>query len=142
MSVDDGSEIQSEREVRAGSLNFAPTSRITAPDVTDWHLIADHELASVSKPEGGIIGAIGFAALGAALGALPSGCTAIDKITSSAAAPAESIRSLFILLPAIAAAIICLSVFGIDRWRNSGLVSQIKSRRKYNASNSMEKPHG
>lgn len=128
MAGDEARQIEGGSDVRAGALNFAPMSRVTVPEVTDWHLVAEHELDSISHPEGGVTGAVGFAALGAALGALPSGCTALDKIRSGAKVPDEAFRSLLILLPAAAAAIICLVVWAIDKYRKAGLVTRIKAR--------------
>lgn len=123
-------EVEAGPKVHASAINFSPASRVTAPDVTDWHLIADHELGSLSEPEAGVIGAIGFAALGAALGALPSGCTAVEKITTNAVVPGEAFRALLILLPATAATVICLIIWGISKWRNKGLVQRIRARPK------------
>jgi hypothetical protein len=133
MTIEGEQQVEGGAGVRAASINFAPTSRVTAPEVTDWHLVADHELDSIAHPEAGITGAIGFAALGAALGAMPSGCTALDNISNGTNVPPESFRSLMILLPAIAAALICLAVWGISKWRNAGLVTRIRARPKRNS---------
>ncbi|MFN3675430.1 MAG: hypothetical protein ACK4TC_05570 [Sphingomonas pseudosanguinis] len=120
--------IQGDGGIETSHINFSPAARVTVPDVTDWHVVSDDELQRLSKPEGGILGNIGFGALGGALGALPSGCTAVDKISSGQSATSESFRSLLIMLPCIAVMIVCLALFAIDKYRAKGLVAQIKAR--------------
>lgn len=123
-------EIEGGEDVRAKSLNFSPTSRVTAPEVTDWHLVADHELEDISKPESGIAGAFGFAALGGAIGAMPSGCSALDKLSTQTPVAKEGLVSFSILLGSSVATIICLAIWFINRRRNSGLVTRIRARPK------------
>lgn len=126
--TDQSDDTQTARPV---SINFAPASRITAPDITDWHLVADHELDSIAHPEGGVTGAIGFAGLGAALGAMPAGCTAIDSISSKANVSTESFRALLVMLPSLACAVICLIIWGVNKYRRRDLVAKIRARPRH-----------
>lgn len=123
-----GDAINDAHRIGTGSINFTPQSRVTAPDTTDWHLVADHELDRLARPEAGTIGAIGFAGLGAMLGALPSGCVAMDKVATAQVVTRESYYSMLILLISLATASLCLITFGFAKYKNSGLLKTIRSR--------------
>lgn len=112
------------------SLNFTPESMVTVPERTDWHLVADHELDTLSSSVGGILGSVGFAALGAALGAAPQALSGWNSIKAGKPLSSESATSLCIFLLSIATTIICLSIFGIYKKRTMNLTRNIRLRPK------------
>lgn len=112
------------------SLNFTPESMVTVPERTDWHLVADHELDTLSSSVGGILGSVGFAALGAALGAAPQAFSGWGSINAGKPLSSESATSLCIFLLSIATTIICLSVFAAYKKRTVQLTANIRLRPK------------
>lgn len=117
-------------DLHAGPINFSPIADVTVPDRTDWHLVADHEIEALANPPAGSTGAVGFAALGAALGALPSGCTAIDQANSAKVMTAESFRALLVLAICGSLAVACLAFFFYIRSTTKSVLKTIRSRPK------------
>jgi hypothetical protein len=96
-------------------------------------MILDQELDQLSRPESGAFGAVGFAALGAALGSLPGALSAMELLKSADAKPmpAGDLTSLLVCLFCGGLAIACLAVWGAARWRNRGLPERIRARKKH-----------
>lgn len=92
--------------------------------------MSDQELIQLSQPDGGMAGGVGFAALGAAIGALPQARVAFAAIGAGTALTAEGSTSSVIFIIGSAAAIICLIIFGVSKYRNAGLTSVIRARPK------------
>lgn len=115
--------------ITAGSLNFAPPSHVTIPERIDWHLVSDHELDALSRPEGGVLGSIGFAGVGALLGSWPLAATAWSKIGTTAAIATEEGYAAVVFLLSGAAAIICLSLWGYMKRETQGLSRKIRARK-------------
>jgi hypothetical protein len=115
---------------QSASLNFNPTNVVTVPDHADWHLISDHELDELDKPEGGVLGSLGFTALGAILGALPGAVAGWKKVGTTDVLRPEEIVSLMVTVVAIVAAGICLTLFAIYRSRSRGAAARIRQRKK------------
>lgn len=118
-------------------INFSPIAKISAPDETNWHVIAEHELEQLASPQSGMFGAIGFAGLGAALGAAPTGCAALQAIRQGRPVPSQDLYSMIILLVCLAVTIICLTAWAYAKHKNKGLSEQIRARpKRYNHSES------
>ena len=102
------------------------------PEVLDWHMIFDHELDQLSRRETGVIGSLGFVALGAAIGLTPDLIESWQtvKLATMAYSQSEFISAL-LCVGSWAAAVICLSLFGVSRWRNRGLTTRIRNRKRY-----------
>jgi hypothetical protein len=66
----------------AGTLPFSPEQRMTVPEFVDWHMILDHELSQLSRPETGVIGSLGFVGLGSAPGLVGPFFGALEKAQS------------------------------------------------------------
>jgi len=120
-----------------------PKARITAPDFTDWHMILDHELGQISRPEAGVIGSLGFVGVGGALGFAQDFADTLSNAylplpTANAADDAQrapplqisDIVSIAGFVGCIVLAVVCLAIFCIGKWRNKGLVASIRARAK------------
>src|ERR1700687_5123073 len=57
-----------------------PATRISMPPVVDWHMILDRELDQLTRPEMGVIGSLGFVALGAVFGLIAPLFGALEKV--------------------------------------------------------------
>ncbi len=130
MDEQDESTLERAPSLQTGAINFAPRADVTVPDRTEWHLVADHEIDALANPPAGVTGAVGFAALGAALGALPAGCTALDRGTSAVAIPAEAFRALLVLAVCGSLSIACLAFFFYLRLNAQNVLKNIRSRPK------------
>lgn len=110
-----------------------PAQRISMPDFIDWHMIFDYELDQLSQVETGVIGSIGFVALGAALGSVGQFCDAISKFRDASLGAIHTSDGVYIgvFVGSVVAALICLGLFAIDRYRNAGLVKKIRGREKH-----------
>ncbi|WP_455918869.1 hypothetical protein [Ensifer canadensis] len=114
----------------AGPIIKNPIPRYSMDETVDYHVILDQELDQLAHPENGVIGTVGFTALGAALGFLPATVAIFEKIgqsTPEAISPIE-LTTLLLTPSCGVAALICLILFGISKFRNLGLVSKIRER--------------
>jgi hypothetical protein len=132
-ALDNGPNIQAQ-----GGLSIAlPDHRMSAPEHVDWHMILDSELSQLERPESGIFGSVGFTTLGASIGLIPSALQVLEKITTAPKSIADATPpSRFEILAAVACpvafsiSIVCLIAWGINKYRNSGLSSSIRNRKK------------
>ncbi|MEY9196659.1 cytochrome c biogenesis protein CcdA [Sinorhizobium fredii] len=118
-----------------GQIFRNPKPRYSIDETVDYHVILDQELDQLARPENGVIGTVGFTALGAALGFLPAMVAILQKIVGAAREPLIPIEITTLLLtPACGiAALICLILFFISKFRNRGLVTKIKKRPRKSA---------
>lgn len=118
------------------NLSFgAVQMSVSMPEALSWHMILDHELSQLTLPEAGVFGSVGFMFLGAVLGLIPGFVTAVEKVgvVAKDGQPAPIISGADLATVAafcacFAAALVCLVVFCIRRYRNSGLASTIRAR--------------
>jgi hypothetical protein len=120
---------QSGAQVIGGS---SPTQRISMPDYVDWHMILDHELSQLSRPEIGFIGSLGLVGLGAALGSAVQFWRGIAKVLQPAEGQitGDDIGFIMVFVASVVLAIVCLTISGVGLWRNRGLAQQIRKRDK------------
>ncbi|MDR6757858.1 hypothetical protein J2Y48_003155 [Mycoplana sp. BE70] len=111
-----------------------PTPRFSMDENVDYHVILDQELDQLSQPENGVVGTIGFTALGAALAFVPAMVSALEKL-GDPLKPLErtEIATLLLTPGCIATAIVCLILFSISKYRNRGLVERIRRRPRRSA---------
>lgn len=109
-----------------------PAQRFTMPEFLDWHMILDHELNQLSRPETGVIGSLGFVGLGAVVGLIPAVSGVFEKIGSSppASISGAETATLMVFSGCVVLALGCLLIFGLSIYRNSGLTTVIKARKK------------
>lgn len=91
--------------------------------------MADHELESIAKKEGGIFGAIGFTAVGAALGAWPLANVGLSKVGHSQVASPEAVSALIVFLLGLGVGIVCLAVFTISKIKTKSTLKIIRERK-------------
>ena len=116
------------KEVSAVSeTRSVPTSRVSMPEFVDWHMILDAELSQLSAPETGVLGSVGFTALGGALGLLPLFMEAKEKLGVAPMGTQDFVYACS-FVGCLVLAIICLVIFGIRRSRNYGLAARIRNR--------------
>ena len=122
-SIDTGGE--------SGKLE-SPAQRFSMPDFVDWHMILDYELSQLTRPETGIIGSIGFVGLGGAVGLAPSFISVMSKIGSTVPQPVSpsDITAALCFVASGVIAVICLIIFGLSLYRNRGLATNIRARKK------------
>jgi hypothetical protein len=103
---------------------------LSMPEALSWHMILDHELMQLSSRDTGLIGSIGFVCLGSALGLIPSLVTALDKVNTKPPLSMSSgdVAAIAATVGTAVGAVICLIIFGIYRYRNSGLAAKIRAR--------------
>lgn len=103
---------------------------LSMPEALSWHMILDHELTQLSSRDTGLIGSIGFVCLGSALGLIPSLVAALDKVNSKPPISMTSgdVAAIVASVGTAVAAIVCLIIFGIYRYRNAGLAAKIRAR--------------
>ena len=103
---------------------------LSMPEALSWHMILDHELTQLSSRDTGLIGSIGFVCLGSALGLIPSLVAALDKVNTE---PPMSmthgdVAAISASVGTAVASVVCLIIFVIYRYRNSGLAAKIRAR--------------
>lgn len=110
----------------------SPAQRFSMPDFVDWHMILDHELSQLTRPETGVIGSVGFVGLGGAIGLAPNFISVMSNIRSSTPVPISpsDITSALCFVASGVIAIICLVIFGLSLYRNRGLAGDIRARKK------------
>lgn len=107
-----------------------PIQRVPIPDYLDWHVILEPELGQLSRPETGVIGSLGFAALGAAVGFAPSFLSALDKAASSQPSSLADAAFIASFSGTAVAGVLCLVLFGIAALRKRGLTRTIRARKR------------
>ena len=110
----------------------SPAQRLTMPEYLDWHMILDHELSQLSRPETGVIGSVGFVGLGGVIGLAASFFEALEKVNGSPPIPLSigDIVSVCMFVGSTVIAGLCLLIFGLAVFRNRGLARTIRSRQK------------
>lgn len=111
-----------------GDMFAAPQSRVSAPEIVDWHMILDAELDQISRPETGIIGSLGFLALGAFLNNSPTIMSV--WFGSPRTLSIGDVTTLEIGIGSLVASVICLSIFALSVYRNWGTANRIRNRPK------------
>lgn len=120
----------------------SPAQRVGAPEHVDWHMILDQELTQLSQPDSGVMGSIGFTALGGFVGLIPGLAGVITKLSQSPTLPAgeAALPIGFVDVVTVAAtagcligAVICLITFAVNKYRNAGLTAKIRQRKKFSA---------
>lgn len=129
MTAVDASSIRTTGE--SGKFE-SPAQRFSMPDYVDWHMILDHELSQLTRPETGIIGSLGFVGLGGAIGLAPAFFSVVAKVKAPIAeqVSASDIVSVGCFVASGVIAIICLIIFGLSLYRNRGLAGAIRARKK------------
>jgi hypothetical protein len=100
---------------------------LSMPEGLTWHMILDHELSQLTRPETGVLGSIGWVGLGAVLGLVVPFVGVLEKI-GDATITKSDVSCLLAFAFSVAATLVCLGVAGIAWWRNSGLAQHIRSR--------------
>jgi hypothetical protein len=124
------------QEHGAPSISFgAMPMSVSVPEGLNWHMILDYELSQLTRPESGVIGSVGFVALGAFLGLIPAALSALEKMPQAGAVPANAfsmgdLSSVVVCGGSLVTAILCLIIFGLYHYRNRGLASKIRTRSK------------
>ncbi|TGP14426.1 hypothetical protein EN828_27080 [Mesorhizobium sp. M2D.F.Ca.ET.185.01.1.1] len=110
----------------------SPAQRFSMPEFVDWHMILDHELSQLTRPETGIIGSIGFVGLGGAIGLAPAFFSVLTKIETAQHEPVvvADVVSIGCFVASAVIAIICLIIFALSLYRNRGLAGDIRARKK------------
>jgi hypothetical protein len=110
---------------------------VSVPEGLNWHMILDHELSQLTRPESGVIGSIGFVALGAFLGLIPAAFSGIEKLrvtadttTAATAFTMSDLSAVVVCGGSLVLAVFCLIIFGVVHYRNRGLASTIRARSK------------
>jgi hypothetical protein len=114
-----------------------PSSRISAPEFIDWHMILDRELEQLSRPEIGLLSSIGFTALGVSLGLLPGFVSSLGKSKANTFDSGDA-TTLIVFVASTVGAVICLVIAGVGWYRNKGLADEIRRRPKHGASQKQE----
>lgn len=120
--------MSSETSSHFSSASF-PTARISVPESLDYHMIMDHELSQLSHPETGIIGSVGFAFFGAAVGLVPAAMEIMARTSSEKLSNSDLLLIGFLGATAFGA-VICLAIFALATFRNRGLAGKIRTRAK------------
>jgi hypothetical protein len=122
---------QGQSSVTFGSMPMS----VSVPEGINWHMILDHELSQLTRPESGVIGSIGFVALGAFLGLVPAVFSAIDKVNPAAPRAAATqaftmsdLSAVVVCGGSLVLAIVCLGIFALVWYRNRGLAATIRAR--------------
>lgn len=128
-------------DTAALNLNPPPMS-VSMPEVINWHMILDHELTQLTKPETGFIGSLGFVGLGAVFGLIPQFVTTYEKTFASPPLPitVADIACVAAFFGCLALAIVCLGIGGLYWWRNRGTAAVIRQRGKHGFTFSGAKP--
>ena len=110
----------------------SPAQRFSMPDYVDWHMILDHELSQLTRPETGVIGSIGFVGLGGAIGLAPAFSTILSKPGKTPVEPITTadVVSIVCFAASVVIAVLCLFIFGLSVYRNRGLATAIRARKK------------
>ena len=108
--------------------SIMPRGRVSAPEYVDWHMILDQELDQLSNLQTGVLGGLGFTALGATLGVAPSFVVAISK--ASAELARGDVTAMLIFVASLVAAVICLSLYFLSRRKTRSLPETIRARNK------------
>ncbi|MES0034662.1 hypothetical protein NKJ74_05185 [Mesorhizobium sp. M0046] len=110
----------------------SPAQRFSMPEFVDWHMILDHELSQLTRPETGIIGSIGFVGLGGAIGLAPAFFSVLSKIGAAPPEPAmvADVVSIGCFVASFVIAVVCLFIFALSLYRNRGLAGDIRARKK------------
>lgn len=104
-----------------------PAAKISAPQHVQWHMIMDSELDMLADHETGVIGALGFTAIGGLLGGAVPFLAAVDKIGVSTVEKADVV-AVAIFVGCAVAAIICIGIFALKIYRNESLKTKIRNR--------------
>lgn len=110
----------------------SPAQRLSMPEFVDWHMILDHELSQLTRPETGVIGSLGFVGLGGAIGLAPTFVAVLSNVQASPPKPVTvpDIAAVGCFAVSFAVALICLVIFGLSVYRNKGLATSIRERKK------------
>ncbi|MER9079494.1 hypothetical protein [Mesorhizobium sp. M0895] len=110
----------------------SPAQRFSMPEFVDWHMILDHELSQLTRPETGIIGSIGFVGLGGAIGLASAFFSVLSKIGATPSVPVtvSDMVSVGCFVASSVIAVICLVIFALSLYRNRGLAGDIRARKK------------
>ena len=115
----------------AAVLTFdPPPMSVSMPEALNWHMILDHELTALTKPETGVIGSLRFVGLGSVLGLIPQLVATIEKAqaVTPQAITLSDIACVAAFFGYLVLAILCLTIFGMYWWRNRGLAEIIRNR--------------
>lgn len=107
-----------------------PLLSVTMDEAQLYHMIRDHELTEMAAPGTGILGSVGFTALGAALGLTQPFVAAIQKL---GARPTQTLEvSDFVasleFIACLVLSIVCLFMFTIQSRGKKTLAERIRSR--------------
>ena len=108
----------------------SPVQRVTMPEYVEWHMILDQELTTISRPETGIIGSIGFMALGAVFGLAGTVTTVYAKLKQDHGEiiNGADLINVIAFSSCVVLSLVCLVIFALNRWRNRGLAAEIRKR--------------
>ncbi len=106
-----------------------PASKISGPKHVQWHMVLDNELDMLTDKQAGVMGAIGFTALGGVVGGLIPCVAAIEKINVSPLTPIDVV-ALAVFFASLTASLICLITFFCYRHQNTSLKEEIRKRGK------------
>jgi hypothetical protein len=114
------------------SLSFdVPQMSVSMPKMLDWHMILDHELTQLTRPEMGFIGSLGFVGLGSALGLTPQLVETMGKVRhADTSVTMGDIACVGAFFGCAVLAIVCLGIGGLYWYRHRGLAQTIRTRGK------------
>jgi len=131
MSVSEEPTISDSRIDGHAPIISSPKPTLSMEDTISYHMIQDTELTLLAQPEAGTLGSIGFTAVGAGIGVLPGFVNAFNVIfTDISKIQPTDLTNLIIMPVSLVIAALCLAVWGLAKYRNSGLTNKIRSRRK------------
>ncbi len=115
------------------AIGISPVARVSVDQYIDYHAILDNELDHLSNPEGGVMGSIGFTALGGAIGLLPMACGVVASVLKPEAGSItiSDLANVIAAALCVTVAIICLAMFFIKKYRTRGLLQKIRNRPKF-----------
>ena len=107
-----------------------PLLSVTVDEAQLYHMIKDHELTEMAAPGTGVLGSVGFTALGAALGLIQPFVTTIQKLNANSKQVVE-ISDFVASLEFVAClvlSVVCLCLFVIQSRGKKSLAERIRSR--------------
>lgn len=109
----------------------SPLLSVTIEEAQLYHMIRDHELDQMSAPGTGVLGSIGFMALGAVLSLVQPFAVSVQKVVSVSRVPLEVsdfIASLA-FIGSLVLSLLCLIIFSIQARGKARLADRIRSRK-------------